>query len=432
MKNRLMFTILCFSAFSVVAQQRKEVLDYIETYKSIAIDEMIRAKVPASITLAQGILESGSGKSPLSIKANNHFGIKCKEEWTGGKYYHDDDAPQECFRVYSSANESYADHSDFLANRPRYAGLFQLPIADYKSWAYALKSAGYATNPKYASMLIQYIEDYKLAQYDQVALVQLEQKNTAPQKTEQLEPMVVKGESKVVVSEVKHHESSKYLTTEIKNQENGRQEFVVNGVRATMAQGHEDPLKIALEYNIDYHWVMAFNDLATGDRFRDGQYIYLQTKKNRGNEARYVVKAGESMHDISQKNGIKLKELYLKNLMRQNDQPLAGEELYLQEKRIQAPRTMAYADFLRQQDRAAENKPKPLPTDQGSGSIGNEILILPTNTNRFTETVSYQVKPSDTLYSIAKKFNTSVEQIQRSNKMTVQNVYVGQTLVIAQ
>jgi len=431
MKNHLIFTLFCLSALSAVAQQRKEVLEYIETYNSIAIDEMIRAKVPASITLAQGILESGSGKSPLSVKANNHFGIKCKEEWTGGKYYHDDDAPQECFRVYSSASESYVDHSDFLANRPRYVGLFQLPITDYKSWAHALKSAGYATNPKYASMLIQYIEDYNLAQYDQVAMVKLEQKETAPKVLEKKEPLVAKGESKVIVSDVKNHDQSKHFAIEIKNQDKGRKEVVINGVRATVAQGNEDPLKIALEYNIDYNWIMAFNDLTTGDRFKDGQYIYLQAKKNRGLEARYTVKSGESMHEIAQKNGIKLKELYLKNLMRQNDQPLAGEELYLHDKRIQAPRTMAYSDFLRQQDRANENKPKPLPADQGSGSISNEVPILP-NINRFIETVNYEVQPSDTLYSIAKKFNTSVDKIQRMNKMAVQNVYVGQTLVVAQ
>jgi LysM repeat protein len=431
MKNHLIFTLFCLSALSAVAQQRKEVLEYIETYNSIAIDEMIRAKVPASITLAQGILESGSGKSPLSVKANNHFGIKCKEEWTGGKYYHDDDAPQECFRVYSSASESYVDHSDFLANRPRYVGLFQLPITDYKSWAHALKSAGYATNPKYASMLIQYIEDYNLAQYDQVAMVKLEQKETAPKVLEKTEPLVAKGESKVIVSDVKNHDQSKHFAIEIKNQDKGRKEVVINGVRATVAQGNEDPLKIALEYNIDYNWIMAFNDLTTGDRFKEGQYIYLQAKKNRGLEARHTVKAGESMHDIAQKNGIKLKELYLKNLMRQNDQPLAGEELYLHDKRIQSPRTMAYADFLRQQDRANENKPKPLPADQGSGSISNEVPILP-NINRFTETVNYEVQPSDTLYSIAKKFNTSVDKIQRMNKMAVQNVYVGQTLVVSQ
>jgi len=431
MKNRLIVTLFCFSALSAVAQQRKEVFEYIETYKSIAIEEMIRAKVPASITLAQGILESGAGKSPLSVKANNHFGIKCKEEWTGKKYYHDDDAPQECFRVYGSASESYIDHSDFLANRPRYAGLFQLPITDYKSWAHALKSAGYATNPKYASMLIQYIEDYNLAQFDQIAMVQLEKKETSPQSVEKSEPVVAKGESKVIITEVKNQEPGKHLTTEIKNQENGRKEVVVNGVRATIAQGTEDPLKIALEYNIDYNWIMAFNDLTTGDRFKDGQYIFLQAKKNRGSDARHLVKPGESMHDVAQKNGIKLRELYLKNLMRQNDQPWPGEELFLQDKRTQAPRTMAYSDFLRQQDRANENKPKPMPADQGTGSIGNEVPHLPP-TNRFVETVNYQVQPSDTLYSIAKKFNTSVEQLQRLNKMKVQNVYVGQTLVVAQ
>jgi LysM repeat protein len=148
------------------AQSPKAVMDYVEKYKKIAIEEMKLTGIPASVTLAQGIHESGCGLSPLALNSNNHFGIKCHNEWTGITYHHDDDLPQECFRVYACAEESFKDHSDFLKTRPRYAFLFKLDPTDYKGWARGLKAAGYATNPKYPEIIIKLIEDYKLSDYD--------------------------------------------------------------------------------------------------------------------------------------------------------------------------------------------------------------------------------------------------------------------------
>ena len=145
----------------------KSTNDYIDFYKDIAISEMKQYGIPASITLAQGILESGSGKGRLAVKANNHFGIKC-HNWTGAKIYHDDDAAQECFRKYQDANKSFRDHSEFLANRERYAKLFQLDMDDYKGWAKELRRAGYATDRKYPQKLISLIERYELYQFDDV------------------------------------------------------------------------------------------------------------------------------------------------------------------------------------------------------------------------------------------------------------------------
>jgi LysM repeat protein len=141
-------------------------LTYIEAFKGVAIQEMNAYGIPASITLAQGILESGSGNSSLARYANNHFGIKCTAEWKGKAYYKDDDQNNDCFRVYKDARESYKDHSEFL-KRKRYSFLFELDKNDYKNWAIGLKTAGYATNPKYADMVIGVIEKYKLNQYDQ-------------------------------------------------------------------------------------------------------------------------------------------------------------------------------------------------------------------------------------------------------------------------
>ena len=254
MKTILTSLLLFLFVASVSAQQKQDIINYVERFKQVAIDEMVRSKVPASITLAQGILESSAGTSVLSKNSNNHFGIKCKEEWTGEKYYHDDDRPQECFRVYKHAEASYADHSDFLLTRPRYAPLFQLPVTSYKYWAYGLKEAGYATNPKYAPMLIAYIEDYKLYEFDKVAVAMIEEKEKMMKQPEVTEPLLAKAESRIVVTDVKNKEHHHQLITEAKSAEEGRQEFVVNGVRAIKAIGNEDPFKVAYEYNIDYNF----------------------------------------------------------------------------------------------------------------------------------------------------------------------------------
>lgn len=141
-------------------------LSYIDAFKSVAIEEMNKYGIPASITLAQGIIESGSGNSSLARFANNHFGIKCTSDWKGKGYYKDDDKADDCFRVYKDARESYRDHSEFL-KRKRYSALFELDKNDYKNWAFGLKQAGYATNPKYPDMLINIIDKYQLQQYDE-------------------------------------------------------------------------------------------------------------------------------------------------------------------------------------------------------------------------------------------------------------------------
>jgi len=407
MKNlTTIFATLIFLSSS--AQQKQEIVNYVEKYKQAAIDEMVRSKVPASITLAQGILESAAGTSILSRNSNNHFGIKCKEEWTGKKYYHDDDKPQECFRVYNSVRESFADHSDFLLTRSRYAPLFQLPITGYKYWALGLKEAGYATNPKYASMVIGYIEDYKLFELDQAGVAMIEEKEKLMKEPVVAEPMTAHVSSKVVVTDVKNKEQHKQIVTEVKNAETGRQEFVINGMRALKATANEDPFKIAYEYNIDYSYIMQFNDLATGDRFKEGEYIFLQAKRARGVDATYTVQAGESMHDISQKTGVKLRDLYLKNSMKMNDQVYAGETLNLQEKRVSPPLTMTYYEYLKAQNKTTQTK------------------------NIQLNNSEYQVQKSDTLYSIAKKFNTSVEELKTINKLDNTELKMGQTLVVAQ
>ncbi|MCW5907564.1 MAG: LysM peptidoglycan-binding domain-containing protein [Chitinophagales bacterium] len=391
--------LLLLVVASASAQQKPEVVEYINRHKDIAIEEMVRTKIPASITLAQGVLESGSGKSVLAQKTNNHFGIKCKEEWAGGRYYYDDDAPGECFRVYANVRESYADHSDFLAGRSRYADLFKLSVLDYKGWATGLKAAGYATNPKYADILIRNIEEYELHAYDRVgyAILQNNEKNPLP------------------VAKVPHEKP------DAENQAKGnaithREEFLVNGIRAVKARGNEEPFAIAFEYNIDYAHVLSFNDLSAGEKFKDGENIFLQPKKNRGAETAYTVKTGESMRDIAQQFGIKLKDLYYKNLMKPNEQVAGGEVVWLQTKRSSLPKVISYAEYLKTVSGT---------TSSAVPARGNQAIALN------NESV-YEVQQKDTLYSIARRFNTSVERIKELNQIEGDAIKPGQTLVVVE
>ncbi|HEX6915029.1 MAG TPA: glucosaminidase domain-containing protein, partial [Chitinophagaceae bacterium] len=168
MKKIFAVLVFCLVVSGAFAQDKVE--EYIRTYQELAIKEMLRTGVPAAITLAQGILESQSGESDLARKSNNHFGIKCKNDWTGATVYHDDDARGECFRSYDNAEQSYRDHSDFLKSRPHYTFLFSLDPTDFEGWAKGLKKAGYATSPTYADRLIGLIRRYNLQEYTLVAL----------------------------------------------------------------------------------------------------------------------------------------------------------------------------------------------------------------------------------------------------------------------
>jgi len=167
----LIFTFLFSSVCPAISQEapNENIIKYIEQYAALAVKEMERTGVPASIKIAQGIHETNAGKSDLVLKSNNHFGIKCKSSWTGEKVYHNDDEEGECFRKYDNATASYLDHSDYLKSQPRYAFLFDYDANDYAAWAWGLKKAGYATNPIYAQTLIKYIEAYHLNELNKFA-----------------------------------------------------------------------------------------------------------------------------------------------------------------------------------------------------------------------------------------------------------------------
>ena len=281
MKNLIFFFLLIVYCLVSQAQTRnKQYEDYIKKYRELAVDEMKKYHIPASITLAQGLLESGAGQSTLARKSNNHFGIKCGSDWNGKTVRHDDDARGECFRAYKHPKQSYEDHSKFLAGRPRYSSLFKLKITDYKGWARGLKKAGYATNPRYADQLIDIIELYDLDKYDK------------------------KGGLKWM-----------------KENPNPHQPYIANELLYIIVRAGDSWKSISKEFDISQKKLRKYNDLYKGYALQVGDIIYLEEKNKRADKEHiiHVLRAGESMHSISQKYGVRLKNLYKLNKMDAED-----------------------------------------------------------------------------------------------------------------
>lgn len=265
--------------------------EYVEQWKGVAMEQMMLHAIPASITLAQGILESGSGNSDLAVKANNHFGIKC-HDWQGKKMYKDDDTQNECFRVYKSAEESYIDHSEFLKKGKRYAFLFDYKSDDYKSWAKGLKQAGYATNPKYPDLLIGIIEDLNLSQYDNFSKVDIrKQPSIVAEKKEEVKSSVRMNTHDVLIHE--------------------------NGVKYVVAKKGDTFFTIATEFGLKLSQLYRYNDF---DKHKDvlvpGDIIYIRPKKraNIFKKEEIVVEKEISLIELSQAYA-----LNKKSLMRLND-----------------------------------------------------------------------------------------------------------------
>ena len=300
------------------AQTKITVEEYILTYRQTAMDKMQEYGIPASITLAQGILESGIGNSELARKANNHFGIKCHKDWTGKTYHMDDDARDECFRKYESPDESYRDHSIFLTSRDRYADLFKLDVSDYKGWAHGLKKAGYATNPKYAHLLIKIIEENMLYEFDRgITPEYLASLNNTPQPSEIIQ-----------ADEFSPPAPADYKLVEI--WETGRKVYTNNGVKFIFAEPGDTYSSIASDFEI-YSWqIPNYNDLSKKDKISAGQMVYIEKKKRKNKETdTHTVRSGESMHDIAQLYGIQLKQLYRRNDMPEGINAPAGKVLKL-------------------------------------------------------------------------------------------------------
>ncbi len=287
---------------------------YIDKYKSIAISNMKNHGVPASITMAQACLESANGNSELSVRSNNHFGIKCHSSWEGDRVYHDDDRAQECFRVYNSVEDSYADHSAFL-QRPRYAACFELKIADYKGWAKALKDAGYATNPKYPKLLIKIIEDYRLYELDKAAMGKQKRNHD-------------KGEKEAIPES-----NGPSIPNEISLFEHKTVSKTANGIRYITPDRSMGVDEVARSFEMGPWQIKGYNDVEPNHQFAAGERIYLQPKRRKGTEAYYVVQQdGEELRAISQQFGIKIWSLRWKNRLSKNPELKKGQKLYLQER----------------------------------------------------------------------------------------------------
>jgi len=294
------------TAQSQPSEPRMSKVDYISQYSDQAIREMHSSGVPASITLAQGMLESDYGNSPLAKYANNHFGIKCHKGWEGPTFIQDDDERNECFRKYYQAYDSYKDHSEFLRTRDRYASLFELKTTDYKGWAKGLKQTGYATNPKYADLLIRIIEENELNKYDEVVKL----------KDTELAVTVDKVDMKQDVPEVLSIRSVKVSS---------------NNIKYVIAAKGDSPASIAKKNEMGVWQILKYNDLDKSDPVMEGDIIYLQPKRNYASADLHIVKSGETLHSISQEQGVKIKRLLKMNDLSPNYTPKAGEKLKLRE-----------------------------------------------------------------------------------------------------
>ena len=404
----LLLTFFCITLYA----QKTATLIYIDQYKDIAIKEMKRTGIPASITLAQGIVESNSGESNLALNFNNHFGIKCKTDWKGETTYQDDDTKQECFRVYPNANASFIDHSNFIKNRPNYAPLFQLDPVDDSAWAIGLKKAGYATASDYAFKLMKVIDDYELSQFnfpelndendttivvkkDTTTIAVIKDTNIAVKKDTIIQikaatdiTNTISNQASLPINNIKGIESSKTnaTVTEIKMNSIGKdtamvtkpiisatattkstptkplandstakadvkktivtkadsinsakkpsnsypdKPFKINQVSVIWAKAGTSLLQIATEHNIPLYKIFVFNDLKETDLLAQDQLLFLGNKKAEGDKSFHLVVAGESLYDISQKEGVQLKKIKEFNPGISSEMPATGIQLIL-------------------------------------------------------------------------------------------------------
>lgn len=335
------------SAITAFAQKPDIIRNYIDTYKDLAIAEMRRTGVPASITLAQGIHETLAGTSDLVLRSNNHFGIKCKANWTGETVFHDDDARGECFRKYSKAEDSYRDHSDFLRNSSRYASLFSLDPKDYSGWANGLKKAGYATNPRYPQVLIKLIEDYDLQQYTLFALNESPDGTIAadhPQQSPAIPghenadgtartndlPAAPQAEDDLQVSPVVTYPPGV---------------FQLNDTKVIFVKKGTPYLVVAQQHNISLGKLFEFNELSQAEAAPSDQLLYLQRKRKTGLNEFHVVRFNENLHDIAQEEAIRVDALMELNWLRDGDMPAIGERLSLKSKSTSMPRLALKNNF---------------------------------------------------------------------------------------
>ena len=350
MKNLLTLILaFCVSVATFASPDEKSPQEkYIEQYAPLAVSEMYRSGVPASITLAQGLLESGNGQSELARKSNNHFGIKCHNNWKGGRVYFDDDEKGECFRKYHHPSESYRDHSDFLRFRDRYKFLFDYRVTDYKSWAHGLKKAGYATDPAYPKKLIKLIEEYNLSQYDRKPASfgksynkkddkKQEQKAVASKEEKPAKEKPVKKKpakqqelplSPTVVEQVKVLDEKQ---AEVFHFSLERKIYTQNNVPFVYAEVGDTYATIAASHNLFVREILKFNDLKKDSPLAPGTVVYLKPKKKSAAKGvdKYVFEAGDNLRDVAQRFGVRLESVIRLNGFEDGAVPREGDIIVL-------------------------------------------------------------------------------------------------------
>lgn len=415
-KYPVLLIVLLFGFSQMSSAQDISIQEYIDEYKALAVAEMKRAGIPASITMAQGILESRNGNSYLAKVGNNHFGIKCHTDWTGKKIHIDDDAPDECFRKYKSVYESFIDHSNFLTRKGRYSPLFELDPLDYKNWAKGLKKAGYATDPQYANKLISVIERYELAKFDLPGGIDCDN-------------IVLDLPAITYYNRIK---------------------TVIFTCDITAAQ-------VARAYKMDVKKLKKYNDFDS-DVIPANNKVYFQPKRNKGpfGLKTHIVQRGETMSSISQLYGIKLKCLYHRNRMDMDkaQQAAVGQELRLRGKR-KSPPVISTTPIVKPPVKPPTNTDNPIfvPTPStddeedlndfeiqppvvnppNTDEDGNLPIFPPTTDDDDKDTptsITHIVKKGDTLYKISRQYGVTVAAIKAANGMTSSDLKVGQRLKI--
>lgn len=488
--KKLIFLLLITVSFKSMASKEYTVEEYIDKYKHIAIVEMEKSGIPASITLAQGIIESRFGNSRLATNGNNHFGIKCHKGWTGKKMYHDDDERNECFRVYRNAEQSYEDHTEFLQTRSRYSFLFDYASTDYKNWAHGLKKAGYATNPKYASILINLIEKYQLYLYDRSARHQIAANKHEDRNSSTTKQVASNKDYKV--------NNPKIYTSDIGSPVS-KEVFSFNRIKAVKVGEFDNLQSIAQRHSIPQNRLMNYNDIVPGETLEKGQFIYLQPKRGKAVHREHIVQNGETLKEISQLHGVKLAKLYKRNLLSFGEEPAAGQTIYLNKKadkkpvvlskeakekqnqklkkekeeeavalqevfeRTEAAMKKAEEEAKRKQaekqaevDRLAEEtrqkalehqkdvdnkledkdasnlEPVAVPRDLENKSTLDEKVIedVSKSTEKASTFITHKVVKGDTLYNLSKRYGVSISDLKKWNKLSSNTISLGQELQV--
>ena len=417
MKPGIICFFIYFASTSILSGQNDDVQSYINRYKDIAIQEMHRTGIPASIKLAQAILESNAGRSELAENSYNHFGIKCGPEWDGDSYFKKDDdfdrrgrLIKSCFRVFESPENSFQAHSEFLTHpgkQYRYGFLFTLDRHDYKSWAWGLKHSGYATNPRYANLLIDLIEKHALYSYDYVEEQKSWMASASTQPAKKKYDQASIRSRKIQTDWKSKTESIQIIKGKVTN----------NGLEMAYAQKDDTPLKMARRLQVKVKDILTFNERLTK---RDqalvfAERVYFQKKKKsyKGSKKTHRVKRQETMYDIAQFYGIQLDKLYTRNRMYPGMQPAEGEQVYL--------RGSVRAKF----------RPK---TRTMEAEVDEEQLVKydepasPVQDLAVQESSQHVVQQGETLYSIAKQYKISLDNLVRRNELDSNTIQPGQIL----